>query len=209
MLRYHKARHAFRRPGRGDPGDTMAKDKEPAGPRYSLWLMPEGEERRQFADIITRLSERFGTPTFEPHVTLLGGLHGVERDIVKRMSEIVRTMRPIEIRTSTLHSQDDYFRQFFVQVEKTRPLMETRARVKVLAGGRRERPYSPHVSFMYGSVDYQDREALLMEMGGELVTEFETKTLHVVDTTGTPEKWRRVGEFTLPERRISRKKAAV
>jgi hypothetical protein len=54
----------------------------------------------------------------------------------------------------------------------------------------------------------QDREALLMEMGGELVSEFEMKTLHVVDTAGTPERWRRVGVFPLPERRISRKKAA-
>jgi hypothetical protein len=61
---------------------------------------------------------------------------------------------------------------------------------------------------MYGDVPYQDREALLMEMGGELVSEFQTKTLHVVDTTGTPEKWRRVGEFMLPERRVSRKRVA-
>jgi 2'-5' RNA ligase len=186
----------------------LPKEKEPEGPLYSLWLMPEGEEHRQFADIIARLSERFGTPTFEPHVTLLGGLHGEERAIVTRISEIVRTMRPVEIRTSTLHSQEDYFRQLFVQVEKSRPLMETRGRVKVLAGSRRERPYSPHVSLMYGSVPYQDREALLMEMGGEIVTEFQTKTLHVVDTAGTPDRWRRVGAFPLPERRISRKRVA-
>ena len=186
----------------------MPKDKEPEGPRYSLWLMPEGDVQRQLADVIARLSGRFGTPTFDPHVTLLGGLHGAERDIVSRISQIVRTMRPIEIRTSTLHSQEDYFRQLFAQVEKSRPLMETRARVKVLAGGRRERPYSPHVSLMYGTVPYPDRETLLMEMGGELVTEFETKTLHVVDTAGAPEGWRRVGAFPLAERRISRKKAA-
>jgi 2'-5' RNA ligase len=185
-----------------------AIEKEPAGPRYSLWLMPEGEEQRQLADIIARLSERFGTPTFEPHVTLLGGLVGAEKDIVSRISEIVKTMRPIEIRTSTLHSQDDYFRQFFVQVDKSRPLMETRARVKVLAGGRRERPYSPHISLMYGNVGHQEREALVMEMGGELTTEFQTKTLHVVDTAGTPEGWRRVGAFALPERRVSRKRKA-
>jgi 2'-5' RNA ligase len=186
----------------------MAKEKEPSGPRYSLWLMPEEQERRDFADVIARLSERFGAPTFEPHVTLLGGLHGGERDIVKRISEIVPTMRPILIRTSTLHHQDDYYRQLFVQVEKTRPLMETRARVKVLAGGRRERPYSPHLSLMYGSVGYQDREALLMEMGRELVSEFEVKILHVVDTSGSPDKWRRVAAFNLPDRRINRKKAA-
>ena len=184
----------------------MPQDKEPAGPRYSLWLIPEGEHARQFADIIAQLSKRFGTPTFDPHVTLLGGLLGPEKELVTRISQITRSMRPIEIHTSTLHSQEDYFRQFFVQVHKSRPLMETRARLKVLAGGRRERPYSPHISFMYGSVPYQDREALLMEMGGELVTEFQTKTLHVVDTSGTPEKWRRVAEFTLPERRVSRKR---
>jgi 2'-5' RNA ligase len=186
----------------------VPKDKEPPGPRYSLWLMPGGDDARQFADIVVRLAERFGTPTFEPHVTLLGGLHGAERDIVGRISEIVRTMRPLMIRTSTLHHQEDYFRQLFVQVEKTRPLMETRARVKVVAGGRRERPYSPHVSLMYGNVPFQDRETLLMEMGGELVSAFEVGTLHVVDTSGSPQRWRRVAAFALPERRVGRKKAA-
>ena len=187
----------------------MPRQTEPEGPRYSLWLMPDAEHHRQFADVIARLAERFKTPVFEPHVTLLGGLLGEERAIVSRISEIVRTMRPVEIRTAALHSQDDYFRQLFAQVEKSRPLMETRARVKVLAGGRRERPYSPHLSLMYGSVPYQERESLMMEMGGELVTEFETKILHVVDTAGPPERWRRVGAFPLAERRISRKKPAV
>jgi hypothetical protein len=61
---------------------------------------------------------------------------------------------------------------------------------------------------MYGDVGYQQREALLMELGGEIVAEFETKTLHVVDTSGTPEGWRRVAEFGLPERRLNRKKKA-
>jgi hypothetical protein len=96
----------------------MPIGKEPEGPLYSLWLMPDAEHQRQFADIIARLAERFGTPTFEPHVTLLGGLHGEEREIVSRISDIVRTMRPVEIRTGALHSQEDYFRQFFAQVEK-------------------------------------------------------------------------------------------
>src|SRR5207247_8914308 len=117
---------------------------------------------------------------------------------VTRLPDTVTTTRPVEFTRSTLDAQEVYFRQFYVQVETSRPLSQTRARVKVLAGGRRERPYSPHVSFMYGSVRYQDREALLMEMGGELVAEFETKTLHVVDTAGTPERWRRVGAFPLP-----------
>jgi hypothetical protein len=61
---------------------------------------------------------------------------------------------------------------------------------------------------MYGNVPYQDREALLMQMGGELVTEFEVSNLHVVDTSGNPQRWRRVAAFALPERRVGRKKAA-
>ena len=72
----------------------MPQNKEPAGPRYSLWLIPEGEDGRQLADIIARLSERFGTPTFDPHVTLLGGLLGPEKELVTRISQITRSMRP-------------------------------------------------------------------------------------------------------------------
>ena len=41
---------------------------------YYLWLMPQKEMYDEFQKIIQDLSEAYGTPAFEPHVTVVSGL---------------------------------------------------------------------------------------------------------------------------------------
>src|SRR5262245_35383966 len=84
----------------------------------TLWLMPqEGESQRRLADLIASLAQRLGTPRFEPHLTLLGGLEGSEADIVERTGALARMLRPIELHLHAIEGSDEYFRCVFVTVE--------------------------------------------------------------------------------------------
>jgi hypothetical protein len=50
---------------------------------YSLWLMPIGDIYRRLSETISQLSSEYGTPNFQPHITLLGELSEDEEYIIK------------------------------------------------------------------------------------------------------------------------------
>lgn len=41
---------------------------------YSLWVAPEAQAEQSLSDAITEHAERLQTPSFLPHMTLLGGV---------------------------------------------------------------------------------------------------------------------------------------
>lgn len=40
---------------------------------YSLWVVPEAQAELSLADAIRECAQRLQTPSFSPHMTLLGG----------------------------------------------------------------------------------------------------------------------------------------
>ncbi len=59
--------------------------------RYSLWLLLPREAHERFQALIARLSARFGTPVFEPHITLLGS---VAEHVLREAGSDVLAVRP-------------------------------------------------------------------------------------------------------------------
>ena len=49
---------------------------------FSIRLMPDRKCKKTKSELITRISDNLGGPLFKPHVTLIGGLHGKEIDLV-------------------------------------------------------------------------------------------------------------------------------
>src|SRR5689334_16074235 len=52
----------------------MPHDSSESTAGASIWLLPAAKDFDLLRTIITELSTRFGTPGFEPHLTLLGDL---------------------------------------------------------------------------------------------------------------------------------------
>ena len=63
---------------------------------FSLWLIPSGGVHARLQRVVSQLSERYHTPSFEPHVTLLGLIVCSERAVASKtreLSSVVRTFR--------------------------------------------------------------------------------------------------------------------
>jgi 2'-5' RNA ligase len=168
-----------------------------AGTRYSLWLMPRGELWERLAQILHRLSVRYDAPEFPPHVTLLGNCVGSRRELIRQSARLAGSIRPFVIRLEAIDFLDEYFRCLFVRAALTNSLRQAHRAACVAFGRRREPPFMPHLSRLYGDFSRTLKQNLIADLGPRMEAQFKLRALHLYRTHGEPRRWRQVASFEL------------
>ena len=65
--------------------------------KYSLWLRPFGDTAFSIQQRINKLSEKYGTPSFEPHVTLLSGIRYGETELIQLTETLAGALEPFDL----------------------------------------------------------------------------------------------------------------
>ncbi len=87
---------------------------------YSLWIVPSGNAYDMLVDLISQLSERYSTPCFEPHITLLGDLPLSEEDMLFKTCYLANLIRPFKIRLTAVNYFDEFFECLFTAIPAPR-----------------------------------------------------------------------------------------
>jgi 2'-5' RNA ligase len=163
----------------------------------SLWLMPEGEARTRLAALIDRLAVRLGTPSFAPHVTLLPGLPGPEKEVVARAASLARGIEPLTLSLGAIDGWNEPFRCLFVRADASAALRAAHARAARAFGLDPDPEFVPHLSLVYGTLAPDRKAGLLRELAAEAAAELEARHLHVWRTQGLVAEWRELAAFAL------------
>ena len=51
---------------------------------YSVWLMPEESAFKDLQKTIFDLADKYKTTSFDPHITIIGGVSGSEEGFLKK-----------------------------------------------------------------------------------------------------------------------------
>jgi 2'-5' RNA ligase len=161
-------------------------------PAYHLWLKPGGAASDLLSKTIVRLSRELRTPVFEPHVTLAGPLEGSEQKLIERADRLGALLAPFEIVLDEPRHGPDYFRCMFMRAEPGIALMHanaTAARVFSLP----DRPYMPHVSLVYGSLNQEERQRVVSTLPGDLRLSFTATGFDLIRSDSPePKDWHSV-----------------
>ena len=164
--------------------------------------MPTGATFVKLAHIISQLSKDYSTPSFEPHITLLGGVIGSEEEIVKKTAQTASMLAPYEILLTQVDYLDEYFRCLFINVEKTSEVMNANAKARevfheYITSKHPATEYMPHLSLLYGDISSQTKEAIVKKIGREWNLTFEAASIHLFLTKGDVKDWHKLKEFPL------------
>ena len=167
--------------------------------KYSLWLMPEGSVYDDLSGVIHRLSEQYGTPSFEPHVTLLGNLDGPEAETLSNTKQLAGVIEPFTLNVGTVRFLDEYSRSLFVEVVPTDELLAANKSARQVYGTERDEPFYPHLSLLYGHLSSEVKRRIVSTMGRDFRMRFGVRSVHlfVASSSVAPEDWHRVKEFRL------------
>lgn len=168
-------------------------------PRYALWLLPPPAERARFAELIRTLARQHGTPVFEPHITLLGGIDDAQPTAVAGSAALARRIAPLRIRLGGIGQRDSYFQCLFVHAIPDAALRQAHRLARQAFARREAGEFLPHLSLVYGILDQPQKAAIIAQLGGRLDGEFLVEELALVGyrQDDQPRDWRRIASFTL------------
>lgn len=159
---------------------------------YSLWLEPNGDIAYRLQERINRISQKYGTPAFAPHVTLLGGLKASEIELISLTNTLVSSLYPFEVTLTKAGYTDQFYQALFLKVKKNRILNEVQERARQLFDRSDTDGYYPHLSLLYGDISQNEKERILNIIGREFYIQFPVKSIALIQTEGTPEQWKKI-----------------
>ncbi|MCP3920693.1 MAG: 2'-5' RNA ligase family protein [bacterium] len=122
--------------------------------KVGWWLLPAHPPGRALRAVIEGLAERFGAPTFPPHVTLASsGFEAVEDVLAAAREE-----SSFELSVSGLETTDDVARTLALRFEGEERVRSLTRRI--LPDARLEGRAPPHLSLLYQHIDAAERAEL-------------------------------------------------
>ncbi len=166
---------------------------------YSLWLMPSGDAYNKLKELAFQLSEKNSSPNFEPHVTLLGDIFLSEEEILDKTSKLATLIQPFVVSLNKVDYLDEYFRCLFIRAQETKDLAEANVKAREIFNRQQDPKFMPHLSIMYGNFNPAVKEKIISEIGREIKTEFEIKSIYLVAASSKiePKDWKIIKEFSL------------
>ncbi len=146
---------------------------------YSIWLMPEGEMKKRVWSIIKTHHEKYNSPLFEPHVTLIGGFIGKEKEMKNKAEMLASKLNTFTVKIEGISYLDEFFRSLFFKVEKGLELLEARKRAEKVFCLKKE-AYMPHMSLVYGNFELKDKQEMMKNIDHGFSAEFKVKKIHIV-----------------------------
>jgi 2'-5' RNA ligase len=117
---------------------------------HSIWVIPAAGDLAALERLVRDLADRFGSPRFQPHLTLVEDMERSVDDLVPLVERIADGIGSFEAKVEEIGAGDFFFRSFYARFGAKGPLLELKRRAieKVLPGDIAE--FMPHISLAYG-----------------------------------------------------------
>jgi 2'-5' RNA ligase len=130
-------------------------------PLHSTWLMPVASDEAALQSAVDILSAQFGTPRFQAHLTLTGGMERSAAELAEILRRAAGGMRCFPAVIEDIETSDLYFRSFYARFAASGPMAELHENtMALLAPGSEEADaFMPHISLLYGADDTAEKQA--------------------------------------------------
>ena len=139
--------------------NSIFKNNNDSTCSYSIWILPDENLFAYLSSIIRKISLKYGGPIFHPHITVIGGFQGDQKNLIKKTFKFAESIDCLKIIFNGIGYHNDIFYPLFLKVLLTEELLRVRKiaedNFKLFLGN-----YNPHLSLTYGN--YEDHQKLEM-----------------------------------------------
>ena len=167
---------------------------------YSVWMIPEEPDLTDLSKRIRNFANAHGTPSFVPHVTLVGDIAGEEADLAARLGCLSSGFSCHNLTVTDVKSEDVFFKSLYLNLSPPAKLVGEQA---VLAQGlpasRYTREFLPHISVAYGPIKPEIKAIETKALKSLIGTTLRFRYLYLVKSSqNVPiENWKALQSFKL------------
>ena len=161
---------------------------------YSIWLVPEGEQREFYRKLIEDLAREYKGPIFFPHITVLGNICMEEENLLLKLRELAGLHRPFSVALHEVAAGSEFYRCVYIKAKKSRPLLQLYDDACRIFEKKPE-DFMPHLSILYGEYDMTLKKKIAS--GIEIKDTLYLDSLCIYETSPNldPKDWRLVGKI--------------
>lgn len=130
----------------------------------SFWLIPREPVRRRLASLITALAARYGTPGFEPHLTVLGDVMADPATAAAALRSATAGLGPLALGVRGVGCGEAFFKSVFIELSASTLLLRLSERLRAALPGARNYVLQPHLSLLYAEMPMAEKEVLRREL---------------------------------------------
>lgn len=154
-----------------------------------LWLMPDSDSREHFRTAIHKLSDKFLTPKFEPHITL-GKVPDKPIDFIKKsMKKLVEKEPSFKASLSPIVCGKPPFQRFASEVTPAGKFLDLSDKIDHLFNGSYGKKDFFHISFLYGYTACDKLIEFVSEADMLSHNHLYVQKISLVKIFGRPEEW--------------------
>jgi 2'-5' RNA ligase len=162
----------------------------PQAKGYSIWLLFNQKNEKEFQAIIDQLSTQFNSPKFIPHITLLSGLDGSETELIIKLEQLSQ-LKSFRVKSEKVSYVDEFYRSLFIEIKKSEELKTIfELATKVFNIKSDFNNFLPHISLLYSFEKSEIKKRLIKEYLLNLSEEIKVSRIGLCLTKGKPEDWR-------------------
>src|SRR5699024_8554282 len=125
---------------------------------------PFGDAAYELDQRIKWLSQKYDTPAFEPHITLVSDLRRPQHELIQLTKVLGGATSPFSIELTDLGYTGNYFQSLFYRVKKTPTYVSVHKTTGKFFGYHNNDKYFPHLSLMYGNVEEGEKRRLIEDL---------------------------------------------
>lgn len=162
---------------------------------YTLWISPTLKIKSILQGVIWGLSKKYGTTSFEPHMTLLGGIKVSQNQILAGTKKLASILKPFTLTLGEVSFSTTYSQSVFVRVKSSAKLMQANLLAKKIFNMENS-VFMPHISFLYGVDDMEKREKIACKIKLPAGLSFQAEKIVVmIPHSPDPKTWQIVAEI--------------
>jgi 2'-5' RNA ligase len=161
---------------------------------YSLWIIPSSSLKKSLDEIILKLAEKYKSPKFEAHMTLLGDIDSDEETIIQKTKRFASKIKTFPLELGEISFSTTYFQSVFVRVKSTAKLLDANLKAKRIFR-MDNNVFMPHISLLYGNHGMILREKIVSEIELSKTKDFKADNIIIVPSTNNPNEWKHLAKI--------------
>ncbi len=165
--------------------------------KVTAWIQSDSSTQAAFQSEIDRLAEKYSTPTFEPHLTLVSGFMSEPAEFARSVEEIVSAVQLPTLACTRIGISTTPFQCVFARIQEAPELLELYLLLRDRLKTNEQGFFMPHVSLMYNVASIQERWNIASSIALPQQTYPAAKVVVATTPSVDPSTWQIYGEFQL------------